>query len=371
MLDMSTIAAGAVTGSYVLRCRAESWLGDRLLSGDIPIIEATEEADRTLRVPERLTFTVPRSYLGIDYAPVTTDAPLAAFGQRVHASVGVELANGAVEWLDRGWFLINSSTVGADTISVECLGLLALVDEARFITEYQPASGATLGDVLRAILEPGVTVNLDDAPAPHSASSVVSWGDNRLDAVLSVLDAWGADGQMDASGTFYVTDAEATPAGPVLALTDSDGGTVIDWAGAGGRDGAFNFVVAKGTYPDGTTNAGAEIIATAYDDDPESPFRYGGDFSPYPVPYIYASPLLTTKAQTQKAARTTLARLKRTASRTLTASAVPHPGLEAGDRVTVTSARLGLTGQLCVIEAISLPYTPGPAMRLTLRTVQI
>jgi hypothetical protein len=368
---MTTVAAGAVLGSYVLRCRAESWLGETLLSDDVPIIDATEEVDRTLRVPESLTLTVPRTFDGVDWAPTEPDSPLAWYGQKLHASLGVELANGEIEWLDRGWFLINSVENSGDTLKVECLGLLALANEARLVTEYQPRTGATCGEVIRALLEPGVPVNLDDAPPPQPASSVVSWSDNRLDAVASVLDAWGAQGKMDSSGVFYVTDIEATPPAPVMALTDGDGGTVVDWAGAGSRDATYNYVVAKGTYPDGTTNAGAEIIAVAYDDDPASPYRYGGDYSPYPVPYFYSSPLLTTKDQTSKAARTTLARLKRTASRIISASAVPHPGLEAGDRVTVTSSKLGLTDQVCVIEALALPYTPGSPMDLTLRTVTV
>ncbi|MFH9569727.1 hypothetical protein ACH4MG_04140 [Streptomyces sp. NPDC017454] len=36
---------------------------------------------------------------------------------------------------------------------------------------------------------------------------------------------------------------------------------------------------------------------------------------------------------------------------------VPHPGLQVGDTVTVTSGRL--SGALGTVEAFRLPYTPG------------
>lgn len=369
MIDMSATAAELVKGSYTTFVSVESWLGDQLLTDDIPVIGATEEGDRSLRVPERMTLSVPREAGGVSWVPVTPDAPLGAYGQQLRVSLGVGLSNGDVEWLNRGWFVVNSSSLDGDVVTVECLGLLALVDEATLITEYQPGAGATMGTVLRDLLEPGVTVNLDAAPASMSVASVASWSDNRLDAVLSVLDAWGADGAVDESGTFSVVDAGAAHS-VVGSVDDGADGVALSWAGSSSRDGAFNYVVVKGTYPDTAgAQAGAEIIATAYDLTEGSPFKYGGDFSPYPVPYTYASPLLTTKQQCQKAARTILARLKRTASKRIDCTIIPNPAVQLGDYLSVTSSRLGLTDQTCSVEALKLPYTPGDPMSLTLRTV--
>lgn len=45
---------------------------------------------------------------------------------------------------------------------------------------------------------------------------------------------------------------------------------------------------------------------------------------------------------------------------------VPHPGLITGDVVSVTGA--GLTNAPCMIESLSLPYSPGE-MSLTVRVL--
>src|SRR5690606_24674009 len=127
---------------------------------------------------------------------------------------------------------------------------------------------------------------------------------------------------------------------PVLSLTDGSGGTVVQWQSASSRDGAFNAVIAQGEAADGT-----QIQGVAYDQEPGSPFRYGGSFNPLPVPYRFSSPLLKTITQCRDAAATTLQRLRRTASRRLRVTMVPHPGLMTGDIVAVTGA--GLTDQPC------------------------
>jgi hypothetical protein len=95
---------------------------------------------------------------------------------------------------------------------------------------------------------------------------------------------------------------------------------------------------------------------------------FGGPFNPLPVPFYYFSPLLTTSAQALAAARTILARRQRAAGRTLTFEAIPHPGLEAGDLVTVTSTNL--VAAAAVVESLTMPLTPdGGAMTGTLRVI--
>ncbi|RSM56610.1 hypothetical protein DMH04_56785, partial [Kibdelosporangium aridum] len=103
-------------------------------------------------------------------------------------------------------------------------------------------------------------------------------------------------------------------------------------------------------------SAGLQIQGVVYDTDPASPYRYGGPYNPLPVPYTTYSPLLTNISLCRAAATTTLQRLRRTASRRLQVDMVPHPGLVLGDLVSVTGQ--GLTGVSCVIEELTLPYSP-------------
>lgn len=360
MLPLTDLAASMLTGSYVLSCRATSWLNGQPLAA-VPVATAVEETDRTLNVPERLTLTVPRVVDGVVWDPAGDNAhPLAPFGQRLTVEVGIGAA-GRREWLDRGEFLIDSTTVDGDTVTVVAVGLLQLIAEARFVSPYQPSGN--IGAVLRRLVEPALTVDLTAAPTDRAVPSGLAWDEDRLGAVYELLGAWPAD-VMVRDGVLVVTaDDDPAPEESVLDLTDGTGGTVLRWSGSASRDGCYTRVVARGEAADGGTVQGEYA-----DTGSSSPLRDLGTFNPLSVPYLHYSPLLTTVAQCQAAARTTMHRLRRNTGRVLTAMAVPHPGLQAGDRVTVTGA--GLIAQGCVVEGLTLPLTAGGgAMQVSLREV--
>lgn len=358
MLEMSDEALAVVQRSHTVTMRAESWLDGELLADDIPINAGGEERDRSLTVPERITLTVPRRDRGFDWDPgAAPDHPLAAYGQRLRISYGVGVGRGT-EWINRGWFLITDTEPDADSVGVQCEGLLTLVEEAKFVAPFQPSG--TLVSTVRSLVEPALTVAFDGTLVDRSVPVGMEWDDDRMGALNEVLDAWPAVPRVTEDG-FLQIEPLVDSTTPVLSLTDGDGGTVVRWLGNSSRDGAFNVVVAQGEDVDGN-----QIQGVAYDTDSDSPYRFGGPFSPLPVPYVFSSPLMTTVAQCRQAAQTTLARLRRTASRMLTVTMLPHPGLMLGDVVAVTGA--GLTAHPCVIEKQSLPYSPSE-MRLTVRTL--
>lgn len=359
MLELSPEAASAVTSSYVQHVRVESWLGDVLLADDVPVAAGSEEGDLGLRVPERVSLSVPLLDRGVSYDPTEPDSPLAAWGQQLKVSIGVELQAGTIEWLQRGMFLITRSDPAGDTVMVEAVGLLQLVDEARLVNPYQPTG--TLVSTLRGLVEPALTVVVDAGLTDRAVPTAMNWDEDRLGGVFELLDAWPADAEVTAEGFLSVTPAAA--GAPVLDLTDDAGGTVVRWQGQASRDGGYSVVVARGLAADG-----AQVQGTAFDRDPNSPLRFGGAFNPLPVPYFYFSPLLTTGAQCRAAAATILARLRRNAARKLSATIVPHPGLRARDVLSVTGA--GLVDQPCTIDAYRLPLTADAgAQSLTLRVL--
>jgi len=375
MITLTDTAAGMLNGySFDLHSRLQAWWDGEPISEDVPAVDVLEESDATLRVPERLTFRVPvTDDLGYSWVPTLNSSPRGTYGQRIVAQIGVGVGFGAIEWLNRATFLIESADKEGDSISVECLGLMQLLDEARFPNEYQPKAGATLGSILRALIEPGLTVDLDQAPTDRAAATSISYSDNRLDNVHSVLDAWPAHGTITAEGHFEVTDPLQDPdiADVVFSFTDGVGGTAMQLNTSITRDGAFNAVVARGQYPDSAgAKAGQEIVYTAADTNPASPYRLGGPFSAYLVPFEYASPLMTTQAMVQLAATTRLRNLRRAASRTVRLTAVPHPALQLHDPVSLTSAQLNLSAAVGRIEALGLPHdADGGAMGLTVRLV--
>lgn len=361
MLDMSTTALAVVQGSYTMDIRAESWLGGQLIADDIPISDGSESRDRSLAVPEQISLTVPRREGGFDWDPGTDPAhPLAAYGQMLRIDYGVDIG-GQFEWINRGWFLITESSTDGDTVSVSAAGLLTLIDEADLVSPFQPSSTDTLASVVRALVEPALTVSFDGTLVDRSVPLGMQWDSDRLAAVTEVLGAWGAAERVTEDG-YLLIEPVSDSGSSVLAISDDrDTGTVVRWQGSTTRDGAFNVVVAQGE-----DSAGTQIQGVAYDSDATSPYQYSGNFNPLPVPYTYQSSLLTTVAQCRTAAAAQLKLLRRQAFRRLQITMVPHPGLVTGDIVTVTGA--GLTNARCAIEALSLPYSPGE-QSLTVRVL--
>ena len=361
MLDMSTTALSVVQGSYTMAIRAESWLDGQLIADNIPIADGNEGRDRSLAVPEQISLTIPRRAAGFDWDPGTDpEHPLAAYGQQLRIDYGVDVG-GQFEWINRGWFLITESASDGDTVSVTCQGLLTLIDEAKLISPFQPSSTDTLSTIIRGLVEPALTVSFDGGLTDRAVPLGMQWDIDRLGALTEVLNAWGAEAAVTADGYLYV--APVTDFGaPVQVITDDRAtGTVVRWQGATSRDGAFNVVVAQGEDSNGN-----QLQGVSYDGSGDSPYRYGGPFNPLPVPYNYQSSLLTSVTQCRTAAAAQLKLLRRQAFRKLQVTMVPHPGLVAGDFVSVTGA--GLTEALAVIESMSLPYSPGE-QSLTVRVL--
>ncbi len=362
MITVSDTARAVIdSGRYIYQVRASSWLGDELLADDIPIDDASEETDRTLRVPERVTLTVPKIDRGISWAPTSDDHPLAANGQTLKISLGVGLGVDGTEWFQRGEFLILESAVSDDgqSVRVTAVGLLYLVQEAGFVAPFQPSG--TIAGTLRALIEPAVQADLDMAPDDRPVPAGINWDTDRLGALYELLDAWPAVPVMNEQGYLEILPDEV-PTAAVRAFTDQAGGTVVSAVGSSGRDGAFNVVVATGNAADGSEVRGVAYVTSG-------PWAYpGGAANPLPVPFGYSSPLLATQAQCTAAAGTVLARKMRAAVlRRFTVTAVPDPTLQAGDAVTVTNDEV--TDLLCTVERILLPYMPDQMQLTVVSTV--
>lgn len=364
MITLTSEATTILTGSFVYYCAVESWLNGVLLADSIPIADGGEEIDRALRVPERAVFTVPRVKDGIDWTPSSDISPLAANGQRLHVKLGIGLSKGRVEWITRRRLLIQATETDGDSVNVQAVGLLSLIDEARLVSPYQPNS--TLGAALRGLLEPAITVLIGSSLTDRAAPTAVNWDEDRLGAALEILDAWPATGAIDPEGYLRV-DAPSQSTTPVLALTDTGtGATVIEASGSSARDGAYNAVVARGTQSDGAQIQGVGYLQSG-------PKAYGSAFNPLAVPKFFSSPLLTTITQCMTTATNMAARLARENNREYKVTTVPHPALQEGDVVSLSSSALGLNAVLGTVERLSLPYVPSegtmPGMTLTVRTL--
>lgn len=345
MIELTDAAAASLLrGNQKRFLRVESWYDDMLLHDDVPVSAGSEEIDRASNVPERVTLTVPRVERGFDFTPVGTTDPLAANGQMLKITIGVETTMGVIEWLQRGWYVITTSELSknGDSVSVEAAGLLWKIQEARLVSPLQPSG--TFKSLIRDLVEPALTVDFDPALVDRAVPASVNYDQDRLDALNVTLAAWPATAEVTNEGFLYVTSV-ADPAVVSLELSSGQGGTVISRTGASTRDGVYNAVVAQGQTDDGQV-----VRGVAYD--LNGPKRSGGPFNELPVPFYFDSPLIRTAAQAQAAANSRLMTMKRSTSQTYDVEMVPHPALQAGDRVL-------LDGKHGIVERLNLPLTAG------------
>jgi hypothetical protein len=351
----STTAAILQGGSFVQRIRVESWLAGVLLDGDIPIAAGAEDLDRSLRIPERITLSVPRYDRGTTYAPVDVDSPLAANGQRLRVLYGVQGIGGQIEWIQRGWFVLAESDPSGDNVEVTGAGLTTLLDEAQLVSPFVPSG--TLGTSLRKLIEPAITVDLTGAPTDRTAPASLAIDDDRLQGVFNILDAWAADGYVTPAGVFTVVPSGQASEVDVFITAAT---TAVRAAGASSRDGTSTAIVVRGTATDG-----GQVQAVIYETTGARP--YGGPYNPLAVPFIFSSPLLTTAAQCAAAALTVRERRRRATGATLQVEAVPDPRLQLGDVARVQTDEYDVDGP---IESLRLPYTPdGGPMVLGVRSL--
>lgn len=345
MLTMSAAAQAAVRRSWVMHTRVESWRGATLLDGDVPISSGRHETDTALRIPDQVTLTVPRVDRGVSWDPTADqEHPLAPWGQRLRISVGVELAHAQVEWICRGWHLITDARVDGDAVRVTASSLLTWIDEARLTAPLQPSG--TIVSTLRHLIEPALTADVRSAPPDRPIPADLSWDEDRLAALLELLDAWPATAVVDPSGALVVGVPTVTAAA-VWDLSTAAGGTVVDVGTTATRDGAATCVVARGTDADGNPVQGVALDTSG------GPLDAAGPYNPLVVPYFHSSPLLTSMSECVAAAETILARRRAQAARRVTITAVPCPALQAGDTVTIDAPDL-----LGVVERITMPLTP-------------
>jgi hypothetical protein len=361
VIELSAEARAILTRSHDVHVSVESWRAGVLLADNIPIASGEEECDRGLRVPERVTLSVPRRDQGDNWTPAADDHPLAAYGQRLRVQLGVSVAGGEIEWLTRGWYLIRSSEAQGDTVTVEAVGLLALLDEARMIAPYRPG-GASFASAVTGLAEPALTVDIDSALTGRTVPDNVNYGDDRLAALLEILDAWPAEAHVNPDGVLAaIQPVEDTTA--AITLTDGTGGTVVQVDAASTREGAYNCVVARGATTDGK-----QVQGIKYDSGPGSTV-YGGPFNPFPVPDFYDSPLITSVSQARAVAAWRMDLRRRQQTRAYVVETVPNPAIQTGDVVALVLGDLGtVPGR---VERLTLPYTASQgAQRLQVRSVR-
>lgn len=334
--------------------RVRSVYGETVV-GPIPVVSGELSADAGQAVPERLTIRVPARDAGQVWEPRDPGDPLNSFGQRLDVTYLVRRAGGLADVeVPLGQYRIQGWQAARDVVSVEAVGLLQVLDDARLVVPSSPTVGMTYSQAITWLVDDLLPLEFDAALVDEAVSQVVQWDEDRLRAVLDLLDAWGARAALSADGVLTVAPAVASTT-PVVSWRDGEAGTVVEAPRSGTRDGIFNAVIARSSATGLADYQQAIAQAAAYDTRGTSPVRWDGPFGQ--VPYFHASPLIKSAAEAYRAASTILARVTRFAA-TREVTAVGDPRVELGDVASVStvehSGATALTGE---VLAYQLPLT--------------
>lgn len=352
--------AEAVLGSHRVIVKLEVWRGGTRLLDSLPFSdgELTDNGEET--VPGDLSLTVPAG-AARELTPLDPLAPLAPFGQRVYVRHGIRYPDGSEELLPLGWQQIQSTDPEYLTGALRTTGqsLEVILEESKLTQPRQPPSGATFLSELKALVGTRVlfTQTLPAGVTNRAIPKDRVWEGSRLEALSDLAAAWPVRLKVDDQGVLRILRVvDELSRTPVVTLRTGERGVVASWDAPNSREELYNAVFARGEEEAGDARA---VAGYAYDTDPKSPTFYGGPFGERPLEY--ASPLLTTKAQAEKAARTLLnRRLRRT--RTVSVELVPDARLQVDDYVRLETPEIVGVGR---IASTKLPLGPG-TMSLTL-----
>jgi hypothetical protein len=351
MRDVSPMLAAMLNESHEVHSALACYYNGRPVADEIPVSDGSLEIDANAAVPGQLTATLPRflhdQETGAvrDLLPTTDNAPLGCSGTQVAVMYSVQLpGQDKRESVDLGWFRITSWEEGDGTISITAASLECIIEEARLITPVSIAKGTSFAAAAKTLV--GGLLPLRVTANAAKTASMDPFEEDRLAALNALVTAWPARMRVDPAGTLEIIPPVNDATDPItVSLTDGEDGTVMTSPTNGTRDGVYNAVRAQGEA-DGDV---APVSAVAYLS--SGPRRWNGPYGN--IPYFYSSPLLTTKAQAQAAAKTRLAALQVIAA-PVEAEIAPDPRLEAGDVIELTHE--GIT-RLVRLDSVSLPLT--------------
>jgi hypothetical protein len=331
--------------------QADVFYNGALIASRIPIADGSVTLDRGSKVRRSLSLTV----ADVSYLPWNPTDPLAVYGQQIVVQSGIRL-NGAVEYVPLGTFRIDEPQ--GDTLTGP-VSLTGKSSESTLQDDPFTTPTSTLGmggcfDAIKLLIHqtlPNVTIVNSTHDTRNPRVAVATWDaqSDRWDAITQVATAMQAEIYVDAFDRFVVADIpNVLSASVVWDVAEGEGGTLFTAARQMSRANVFNAVVASG---ENTATATAPISATARDNDPTSPTRWGGPYGK--VTKFYSSSLLDSVGSCEAAANSMLFdAIAPNITTTITAS--PNPALEAGDCVRVSYAR---RKELFLVQAVTIPLS--------------
>lgn len=311
--------------------------------------QVTEDSTRSvMRTLDSLVISNP------DMIPSSLDDDVNAYGAevKIYRDVWVD---GAWESASLGVFRITGLSV-VDTgrgIVMSCSGYdrSTVVQAARLDDVVELAAGDT-EDVISALAQdrfPGVPVSL---PTMGTLPKQVLTPDPSTDPWRRMREMAQSDGYhlyFDVDGVLSARVPPTFDDSPSVVLGGAAGRNVMTSMDRQQDTSSqmYNGVVVTGE----ATSLDAPVLATVYDEDPDSP-TYVGRIGYRPR--FWSSPLVETEHQAELAAASMLAGLLGQAEM-VGWSQIPNPALETFDVVSVTRERAGLSSATVLVDRIVTP----------------
>jgi hypothetical protein len=300
--------------------------------------------------------------------PTGQDSLLAPFGNQLRVWSGVNYGDGTEELVCVGTLRITKATSRYPACTVDVADRAWIVSNAKLEAPYQVALGSAwdqamlnlLGDRYPACpadipavdfdtLTPRVTLDEQADPWEAMQKWAASLGFALFFNTLGVATIESEVGVVvgDPVWTFDGTPNAGVPYDPTdwfnLALADEE--RELDSAST------YNAVIISGT----SSSVSTSVRGSAYDNDPASPTRYGGDFGKKPL--FESNELITTSMQANRAASGRLHQVAGLAE-ALTVPSMFNPAFDVGDVVSVIHPGLGVNASH-VLDDVSIPLRGG------------
>lgn len=351
----------ALTGSHRIVTRVDAFYNGALTLADLSISDGSVSVDRGSKIRRSLSLTIPN----LSLLPWDATDPLAVYGQTLVVSRGIWFAD-APEMVPLGTFRIDepSADIHDGPITLTGKSSEAAIQDDKFIV---PTSTRGYGGCVSAITAL-IRSTLPDAAIVNATSdnrdpvcAVATWDANtdRWDAVTQIATSMNAEIFVDALDRFVIVDNKTVATATVAwEVADGAGGTLVSAGRQMSRTNVFNRVVVSG---ENTAAGTVPVSGVAYDNDPNSPTRWGGPFGK--ATKTYSSSLFTTNGACTSAAGYMLADAMAPNIQTSLAT-IPNPALEAGDCLRVNAAG---RKDLFLAQSLTVPLTAEGNFSITLR----
>lgn len=328
-----------------------------VLGGDVTYdgtaeIRGTVQLD-VLGVSDRGQSTFPR-LVGDLFAP---------YGAELFVRYGLDLGGAGIIWTPLGYFRIeepDQSDAPYGPLSISGSDRMAGLIEANLLAPRSYPASTTIGAIVVDLVTdvyPAAAIAWDDTSDQTPIGRVLVVEESRYEAVKDIADSRGKIVFWDGEGVLRIESAPAED-DPVWQVKAGRGGALIGASRRISRHGIANAVIVVGQGADDQP----AVRATAFDNNPQSPTYFHGDFGQ--VPRKVESPLLSN---VDRALESAIAILRRSlgAPYQVSFTAFCNPTVRPFDPVRVVY-RDG-NREMHVLQRVKIPLTPGQVMTGTTR----